>query len=83
MYTLQLIDIHTVNVIRGWCLPIEKQCFCALRVNVILLTTHCEPVGVECGAHINGEDDVKSRLPVEPDGLWLLTANEFVSAEGV
>jgi hypothetical protein len=31
---------------------------------------------------MNGED-VMSRLPVEPDGLWLLIANELVSADGV
>lgn len=28
-------------------------------------------------------DDVMSKLPVEPDGLWLLTTNELVSGEGV
>lgn len=47
------------------------------------LTDTGELTGVEWffrGAHMNGE--VKSRLPVEPDGLWLFTANELVSGEG-
>jgi len=56
-------------------------------VNTLTDTTG-EPIGVVgwclSGAQMNGDDDDMSRLPVEPDGLWLLTtANELVSDEGV